>query len=451
MSKLIKLNAFDMNCVGHIQQGLWTHPRDQSTRYLDLKYWTDYAKRLEAGLFDGIFFADVVGVYDVLGASPDAAVKGAVQVPVNDPMMLIPAMASVTEHLGFGVTANLTYESPYLFSRRMSTLDHLTKGRIGWNIVTGYLDSAARAAGLSGQTAHDDRYDLADEYMALVYQLWEGSWEAGAVLANRQTGVYADASKVHLVRHKGPQYQVQAMHLAEPSPQRTPLLYQAGSSARGSRFAATHAECVFLNGQSMPGVKAIVDGIRSQAVAQGRSANDIQVWMGATIITEDTDSQAQEKFEEYKSYASSEGALVHAAASMGIDFGKYDIDEPIETGKSQAIVSNVEAMNRAAGPQWTRRKLLSQMILGSRQAPWVGSAETIANQMIEWSMQADVDGFNLSRTVVPECFDDFIALVVPKLQERGAYKTQYTPGTFRNKLFGRDQLPPSHIAATYRL
>jgi FMN-dependent oxidoreductase (nitrilotriacetate monooxygenase family) len=365
-------------------------------------------------------------------------------------MMLIPAMASVTEHLGFGVTANLTYESPYLFSRRMSTLDHLTKGRIGWNIVTGYLDSAARAAGLSGQTAHDDRYDLADEYMALVYQLWEGSWEEGAVLANRQSGVYADASKVHLVKHKGPQYQVQAMHLAEPSPQRTPLLYQAGSSARGSRFAATHAECVFLNGQSMPGVKAIVEGIRGQAVAQGRLASDIQVWMGATIITAATDSQAQEKFEEYKRYASSEGALVHAAASMGIDFSKYDIDEPIETGKSQAIVSNVEAMTRAAGPQWTRRKLLSQMILGSRQAPWVGSADDIAQQMIQWCTEADVDGFNLSRTVVPECFDDFIALVVPRLQERGAYKTQYTPGTFRNKLFGRDKLPSTHIAASYR-
>lgn len=450
MSKHIKLNAFDMNCVGHIQQGLWTHPRDQSTRYLDLNYWTDYAKRLEAGLFDGIFFADVVGVYDVLGSSPDAAVKGAVQVPVNDPMMLISAMASVTEHLGFGVTSNLTYESPYLFSRRMSTLDHLTKGRIGWNIVTGYLDSAARAAGLSGQTAHDDRYDLADEYMALVYQLWEGSWEAGAVLADRQRGVYADASKVHLVKHKGPQYQVQAMHLAEPSPQRTPLLYQAGSSARGSRFAATHAECVFLNGQSMSGVKSIVESIRSQAASHGRLASDIQVWMGATVITAATDSQAQEKFEEYKRYASSEGALVHAAASMGIDFSKYDIDEPIEMGKSQAIVSNVEAMTRAAGPQWTRRKLLSQMILGSRQAPWVGSAETIANQMIEWSLQADIDGFNLSRTVVPECFDDFIELVVPRLQERGAYKTQYTPGTFRNKLFGRDKLPSTHIAASFR-
>jgi alkanesulfonate monooxygenase SsuD/methylene tetrahydromethanopterin reductase-like flavin-dependent oxidoreductase (luciferase family) len=172
--------------------------------------------------------------------------------------------------------------------------------------------------------------------------------------------------------------------------------------------------------------------------------------MGATIITAPTEAQAQEKFEEYKHYASSEGALVHAAASMGIDFSKYDIDEPIETGKSQAIVSNVEAMTRSAGPQWTRRKLLSQMILGSRQAPWVGSAQNIAQQMIDWRDQAGVDGFNLSRTVVPECFDDFIKEVVPCLQERGAYKTEYAPGSFRKKLFGNDKLPDTHAAAVYR-
>jgi FMN-dependent oxidoreductase (nitrilotriacetate monooxygenase family) len=438
MPREIRINAFDMNCVGHIQQGLWTHPRDQSMRYTDIHYWTDYARRLEAGLFDGIFFADVLGVYDVLGASPDAAVRHAVQVPVNDPMMLIPAMAAATEHLGFGVTANLTYEQPFMFARRMSTLDHLTNGRIGWNIVTGYLDSAARAAGLTGQMAHDDRYDMADEYMALVYALWEGSWEAGAVLRDRERGIYADAAKVHLVHHQGKQYKVDAMHLCEPSPQRTPVLYQAGASARGSRFAATHAECVFLNGQSQPAVKQIVDGIRAQAVEIGRAADDIKVFLGATIITGRTDAEAQEKFAEYQRYASSEGALVHAAASLGIDFAKYDIDEPIDTGKSQAIVSNVEAMTRAAGPQWTRRKLLDQLVLGSRQAPWVGSAEKIARTLIEWSEQAGVDGFNLSRTVVPECFDEFIALVVPQLQERGAYKTKYAPGTLRSKLFGRD-------------
>ncbi|MES2635567.1 MAG: LLM class flavin-dependent oxidoreductase [Pseudomonadota bacterium] len=438
MPRQIHVNAFDMNCVGHIQQGLWTHPRDQSMRYTDIHYWTDYARRLEAGLFDGIFFADVLGVYDVLGGSPDAAVRHAVQVPVNDPMMLIPAMAAVTEHLGFGVTANLTYEQPFMFARRMSTLDHLTRGRIGWNIVTGYLDSAARAAGFTGQMAHDDRYDMADEYMQLVRQLWEGSWDSDAVERNRETGQYADPAKVRMVHHHGKQYKVDAMHLSEPSPQRTPVLYQAGASARGSRFAATHAECVFLNGQSQPAVQKIVQGLRAQAVEQGRRANAIKVFLGATIITGRTDVEAQEKFRDYERYASSEAALVHAAASLGIDFSKYDIDEPIDTGKSNAIVSNVEAMTRAAGPQWTRRKLLDQLVLGSRQAPWVGSGESIAAQMIEWCEGADVDGFNLSRTVVPECFDDFITFVVPQLQERGAFKTGYANGTLRQKLFGQE-------------
>jgi len=450
MTRQIHLNAFDMNCVGHIQQGLWTHPRDQSARYLDIHYWTDYAKRLEAGLFDGIFFADVLGVYDVLGGNADAAIRGAVQVPVNDPTLLIPAMAAVTQHLGFGVTANLTYETPYQFARRMSTLDHLTNGRIGWNIVTGYLDSAARAVGLSGQNAHDDRYDLADEYMALVYQLWEGSWEDGAVLSDKARGIYADPARVHAVHHAGPQYKVDAMHLAEPSPQRTPVLYQAGSSARGSRFAATHAECVFVNGQGRAGVRKIVDDIRAQAVQRGRAASDIKVFLGATVIAGRTEAEAEEKFADYRRYVSSEAALAHAAASMGIDFYKFDIDEPIETGKSQAIVSNVDAMNRSAGPQWTRRKLLEQMVLGSRQQPLVGSAEQVADALIAWTTDADVDGFNLSRTVVPECFDDFIALVVPLLQERGVYKTRYAEGTLRRKLFGADRLPASHAVEGWR-
>lgn len=451
MSKEIHFNAFDMNCVGHIQQGLWRHPRDRSADYRDIQYWMEYARKLEKGLFDGIFFADVVGVYDVYAGSPDAAVRGAVQVPVNDPTMLIPAMAGVTTHLGFGVTSNLVYESPFLFARRMSTLDHLTGGRVGWNIVTGYLDSAARAIGLSGQMAHDDRYDLADEYMELVYKLWEGSWEDGAVQVNRADGFYADPAKVHVIHHHGRQYQVDAMHLSEPSPQRTPVLYQAGSSTRGRQFAATHAECVFVNGQSKDGVKSIVDDIRGQAVAMGRAASDIKVFLGASIITASTESQAKEKFAEYQRYVSSEAALVHAAASMGIDFAKYDMDEPIETGKSQAIVSNVEAMTRSAGPQWTKRKLLEQMTLGSRQQPLVGSAEQVADALIGWTEQAGVDGFNLSRTVVPECFDDIIELVVPILQERGVYKTAYQQGPLRQKLFGNARLPASHSADQYRV
>ena len=449
-SREIRFNAFDMNTVGHIQQGLWTHPRDQSHRYNELRYWTDYARRLEAGLFDGIFFADVVGVNDVYGGSIDAAVSGAVQLPVNDPMLLVPAMAAVTQHLSFGITANLTYEPPFLFARRMSTLDHLTGGRIGWNIVTGYLDSAAKAIGLDAVAAHDDRYDLADEYMQLVYRLWEESWDDDAVVFDRARGIYAVPEKVRKIHHRGKQYSLDAIHLCAPSPQRTPVLYQAGSSTRGRQFAATHAECVFVNGQKTKGVKAIVDDIRRQAVGFGRQPDDVKVFVGATIVTGRSQKEAQEKFEDYRRHASSEGALVHAAASLGIDFSKYDLDEPIETGKSSAILSNVEAMNRTAGPQWTKRKLLEQMVLGSRQAPMVGSAEEIADALVRWTTEAGVDGFNLSRTVVPECFDDIIALVIPILQERGLYKTGYAQGSLREKLFGAPRLPESHVAAGFR-
>jgi FMN-dependent oxidoreductase (nitrilotriacetate monooxygenase family) len=447
MPREILLNAFDMHCVGHIQQGLWTHPRDQSTRYKELAYWMDLARTLEAALFDGIFLADVVGVYDVYGGSADAALRGAVQVPVNDPMLLIPAMAAATQHLGFGVTANLVYEPPYLFARRMSTLDHLTGGRIGWNIVTGYLDSAARAAGFSQQMAHDDRYDLADETMALLYQLWQHSWADDAVRADRAAGVYADPAKVRAVHHHGKQHRVDAMHLCEPSPQRTPVLYQAGSSPRGRRFAARHAECVFLNGQSTAGVKAIVDDIRALAVAAGRQAGDIRFFLGATVVTGATAAEAQDKFDDYRQHVSSEAALVHAAASLGVDLARFDLDAPVDASASNAITSNVAAINRSQGPQWTKRKLLEQMVLGSRQSPIVGSAARVAEELVRWTEETGVDGFNLSRTVAPECFVDFGRLVVPELQSRGAFKTAHRPGTLREKLFGQGpRLPASHPA-----
>src|SRR5438034_4089846 len=178
--KDVRLDASDMNCVGHIQHGMWTHPRDRSAAHNTIEYWQHLARLAERGKFDGIFLADIVGVYDVYRGGPAPSIIDAVQIPVNDPMMVVPVMAAVTEHIGFGVTANLTYEPPYLFARRMSTLDHLTRGRVGWNIVTGYLDSAARGMRLTAQPDHDGRYDAADEYMSVVYQLWETSWEDGA-------------------------------------------------------------------------------------------------------------------------------------------------------------------------------------------------------------------------------------------------------------------------------
>ncbi|OYW08761.1 MAG: N5,N10-methylene tetrahydromethanopterin reductase, partial [Rhodospirillales bacterium 12-71-4] len=233
----MRLNAFDMATPGHIQQGMWTHPRDRSRDYARLDHWTGLARLLERGLFDGLFLADVLGIYDVHGGRPDAALRHGVQVPLLDPVLTIPAMAAATTHLGFDVTCNLAYEPPYLLARRMSTLDHLTGGRIGWNIVTGYLDSAARALGYAEQMRHDDRYDLAEEYMQAVYALWEGSWAEDAVRADAAGGTFTDPARVRRVRHEGKQYRLDAIHLCAPSAQRTPVLYQAGASDRGRAFA----------------------------------------------------------------------------------------------------------------------------------------------------------------------------------------------------------------------
>ena len=318
-ARTLAVNAFDMCCLGHIQQGLWRHPRDRSKNFEHLAYWTDYAHRLERGLFDGLFLADVVGIYDVYQNSPDAAIRSAVQVPVNDPMLIIPAMALVTRHLGFGVTVNLSYESPYLFARRMSTLDHLTQGRIAWNIVTGYLDSAARAQGFQQQMKHDDRYDLADEFMEVVYKLWEDSWADDALSSPFDSRDYADPAKVQAIKHEGKQYRLDARHLCSPSIQRTPMLYQAGASTRGQAFAGKHAECIFLNGQSFDALATLTKAFRAQAVACGRKGEDIKIFVGASLIAAGTKAEAQDRYDEYRQYVDSEAALVHASASMGVD------------------------------------------------------------------------------------------------------------------------------------
>jgi len=446
--KQILLNAFNMNCVGHINHGLWTHPRDTSSQYKTLEYWTELARLLERGLFDGLFIADIVGVYDIYQDSVDVTLKESIQLPVNDPLLLVSAMAAVTRHLGFGLTANLTYEAPYLFARRLSTLDHLTRGRVGWNIVTGYLDSAAKAMGLTQQVEHDRRYDQADEYLEVLYKLWEGSWEDDAVVKDRERRIYAQPEKVHKVQHEGEFYRVQGYHLCEPSPQRTPLLFQAGSSARGLQFAGQHAECVFISGQNKQATRAQVDKVRDAARAAGRDPQAVKVFMGITVIVAATEAQAWAKHDEYLSYASAEAGVAHFAASTAIDFARYELDEPIQYVKGNAIESATKTLQNN---DWTRRKLLDQHALGGRYITLVGDPEQVADELEAWIAETDLDGFNLTRTVTPESYVDFIDLVIPVLQARGSYKTAYAQGTLREKVFGQGPgLPEGHAGFSYK-
>jgi FMN-dependent oxidoreductase (nitrilotriacetate monooxygenase family) len=448
--KEIRLNAFSMNSIGHINHGLWTHPRDRSTEYNTISYWTKLAQTLERGLFDSIFMADILGVYDVYGGSTDLVLRESVQLPVNDPMMLVSAMAASTQHLGFGITVNANAEPPYLFARRMSTLDQLTNGRMGWNIVTGYLDSAARAIGQTAMGAHDDRYDQADEALELLYKLWEGSWADDAVRADKHGRVYADPARVRSINHHGKFYQSQGYHLSEPSPQRTPVLYQAGSSERGRAFAARHAECIFISATDRAAAQRTSRLLRAEAVKAGRSSDDIKIFVGISVIPGLTDKDARDKHTDYCRYASPEAGLAHFSAGSGIDLSRFAMDDRIikDSGKGNAIQSGIQTARERG---WTKRHLLESLSLGGRYPTFIGTVSHIADELEAWIDEGEIDGFNLTRTVVPECYDDFIDLVIPELQSRGRYKTGYQDGTLRSRLFGKgDRLAEPHAASVFR-
>ncbi|WP_313713929.1 LLM class flavin-dependent oxidoreductase [Pseudomonas sp.] len=451
MTKQIRLNAFAMNTVGHLSPGLWRHPRDQATRYTDIHYWVELAETLERGCIDGLFIADVLGVYDVYGANADAALRNAAQVPVNDPLQLVPAMAAATRHLGFGVTASVSFEHPYPFARRMSTLDHLTQGRAGWNIVTSYLASGARNLG-QPPLGHEQRYALAEEYLQVCYKLWETSWDDDAVQADRATGVYADPRKVHGIDHQGTWFKVPGFHLSEPSPQRSPVIYQAGASSRGRAFAAANAECVFVAAPSKAVLHKQVAELRAAVAAAGRAPEDVQILEQLTVIVAPTDQQALALLDEYRQYASASGALTLMSGWTGIDFAEYAPDQVLREVPSEAIQSAVEAFTRADPARtWTTAEIADYCAIGGDGPVLVGSARTVADQLQEWVEETGVDGFNLASVVAPETFEAVVDLLVPELQARGVFKRAYQPGTLRNKLFGRgDRLGGSHPVAALR-
>jgi long-chain alkane monooxygenase len=451
MPKQIRLNAFEMNCVAHQSPGLWRHPRDRSRDYRRLNSWIELARTLERGLFDGLFLADVLGVYDVFGGGPEAALRHATQTPVNDPLLLVPAMAAATQHLGFGVTVTLSYEPPFPFARRMSTLDHLTDGRIGWNVVTGYLDSAAKGMGQGGQRRHDDRYAVAEDYMQVVYKLWEGSWADDAVVADAERAAFTRPERVRKVFHDGPHYKLDALHLSEPSLQRTPVLYQAGTSPAGRAFAARHAECVFMSGPSKKVIAPRVAAIRKLAGETGRDPADILMFGMMTVIVAPTDSEAKAKLADYRRYADTEGALTLMSGWTGVDFSRFDPDQVVEHIDSEAGRTAMENITRAdPDRRWTVREVAEHVSIGGIGPVVAGSPATVAEQLEEWIEETGLDGFNMAFAVRPETFVDVVDLLVPELQRRGRYKTKYASGTLREKLFGHPRLGSQHPAATYR-
>jgi FMN-dependent oxidoreductase (nitrilotriacetate monooxygenase family) len=453
MIKQISFNLFEMNTVGHISHGLWRHPQNTRHRFNDIDFWIEEAKLLEEGLFDSVFLADVIGTYDGYRGGPETALKESVQIPSNDPLLVIPAMAAVTKHLGFAATFSTTYEPPFAFARRASTLDHLTKGRFGWNIVTSYLPNAARNFSLDDEVAHDDRYALADEFLDVVYKLWEGSWDDDAVVIDRANNIYTDPSKVRYINHVSEHYRVAGPHLSEPSLQRTPLLFQAGSSPRGREFAAKHAEAVFVGGSSTEEYRNNVADVRRRAELLGRRGDQIKAYGMAVIIVGKTREDAERKADEYRQFSRAEGYLAHAGGG-GIDLAAYP---------REALVSDIiEAENRPGrGKLEDASRYYGKTVGESLDAvsrfdrpPFfaIGTPTEVVDTIQRWVEETDLDGFNLRQFVTPGTAEDFIELVVPELQKRGLYRTKYEDGTLRERLFGQGnaRIAAEHPAAQYR-
>jgi FMN-dependent oxidoreductase (nitrilotriacetate monooxygenase family) len=446
--KRLILNLFEMNCVSHITHGLWRLPGNNRERHNDIEYWIELARLLEDGGFDAVFLADVVGTYDVFRGSADTSIREGLQIPNNDPSLVVPAMAAVTRHLGFGITFSTTYEPPFAWARRLSTLDHLTKGRVGWNIVTSYLPNAARNFGLDGEVEHDTRFEIADEYMDVLYKLWEGSWDDDAIVADRERGIFADPDKIRPIDHDGKYFKVEGPHLPSPSRQRTPVLFTATASGAGTQFAGKHAEVVFTGGPTAGFLQQTIAGIRTAAVAAGRREDDVRFVTTAGVIVGRTQQEAAAKLAQFEGLTSPDGYLAHA--SLPFDPAAF----PPQT-KLKEVAGSGGGIGRwrAFDPEQTVGEFLARFGDLSRHPLFVvGTPEVAADAIEDWLDNVGIDGINLLQYHSYDTARDFIELVVPVLRQRGRLRTAYDENeSLRDRIFGAgDRLPDRHCATRYR-
>jgi long-chain alkane monooxygenase len=439
---------YEQACVGNGSGAvsLWTHPADERLTATGLRYWLDLARRAEQAEFDLFFFGDVLGMYDTYRGSAATALEWGVELPAHDPLLHIPALAAVTERIAFGATVSTTYEHPFAHARRFSTLDHLTAGRIAWNIVTSYLPGAAANFGLD-VLAHDRRYDRADEFLEVAYKLWEHSWDDDAFVGDKARRVFADPAKVHAIDHEGRQFRVAGPHVSIPSPQRTPLLVQAGWSPRGREFAARHAELIFVGESDPVAVREGLTGIRSRAEELGRDSSQIRAVVGMNLVVAPTRIAVQEKLDSYQAHYSSEAQLAAYAGWGGVDFSRYADDEPLV---KQATNATHTKETSAAAPVLTagdvRRRFSAVTAFADER--WIGTPGEVADNVADFVEQSGVDGFLLHQYVSPGSLDDFATLLAPELRSRGLFGGRPADGTLRSRLRDdrADRLPADHPA-----
>jgi FMN-dependent oxidoreductase (nitrilotriacetate monooxygenase family) len=424
----LRLGAFMRPTTIHT--GAWRYPGAFPDANFNLAHIRRFARTLERGRFDAFFMADHLAVLNM----PIEALKRSHTVTSFDPLTLLPALAVDTEHLGLIATASTTFEQPYLIARRFASLDHISGGRAGWNVVTTSNPDAALNFGREEHMEHDERYARAREFVDVVTGLWD-SWADDAFERDVESGIYFDPEKLHVLNHKGRYLQVRGpLNIARPV-QGWPVIVQAGASEAGRQLAAETAEVVFAAGGRLPDAQAFYADVKGRMEALGRNRDHLKILPGAFVVVGETVDEAREKRARLDSLVHYQSAIASLSIALGHDASVFDPDAPLpEIPESNASKTSRDRVVAMAKRENLTVRQLAQRLGGYSGLAFVGTPKTIADSMEEWLIGEGCDGFNVMFPYLPEGLDDFVDKVVPELQRRGLFRREYEGRTLRENL-----------------
>ncbi len=429
----------------------WRHPESRDDAH-SAAYYQEIARVLEAGKFHLAFFDDRLAMPDRYGNDHAATVEYGVRATKMDPLIVLMTMGAVTTRLGLASTCSTTYFEPFDVARRFATLDLMTGGRAGWNVVTSVNDGEALNMGREAHLAHDLRYDRADEFLEVVLGHWD-TWDDGAIIVDKKTGRYADPSKVKRLDHKGRFFTSRGPFTVPRSPQGHPVIVQAGASGRGHRFAGRWGEVIFAAAKDVELAREGYQAVKGEAARLGRNPDHIGICNILMPITGATRAEAEDKMAMISKLPMEIDALALLAEALNFDFASKGIDEPFTTEELQGMQGMLGirdgVIRRTGKTNPSARDFITVSGRGLVKDAVVGGAKEIADQMEDMFASGGCDGFVVAATHVPGAYADFVTHVIPELQRRGLYHTDYAGATLRENLglpratVGSWQLPPA--------
>ena len=411
--------------------GGWRHPEATLDDITQPSRYQHIARVLEAAKFDGCFFADLFGLYDVHGGSFDAYVRRGGQISFLDPTVVLPVMAAVTRHLGLGATLSTSFHNAYHLARWLGSLDAMSGGRVAWNVVTSATDLEARNAGLAELPPRGERYDRADEVLEACFALWDG-WEPDAFVLDKQAGILADPAKVHYANYEGRWVRTRGPLSIPRSPQGRPVIMQAGSSDRGRDFAARWAEVIFTMQRGRDEMGAFYADIKARMAARGRAPGECAILPAISVVLGETESIAIERAAYLNSLIDPELNLAASSSSLGADLNKLSSEADLAQLQGNQGMKGTEDL--FAQTMKAEGVILKQAAAKREMRELVGTASQVADHMQGLFEAGICDGFVLTPTVFPTMFEQFCRSVVPELQRRGLFRKEYTGRTLRENL-----------------